>query len=555
MSFLIKKVTFFAFISLVAYAPIKAASFDAAQESAYAAAAHAHHNTNEYSHLSQEQKNERLLEAATYNNRKVMTISKTKSEHISNIKCRPCLLNIQCLAELLICGAEVNTTDANGMTALHHATGKGDIAAMKILMRHGADVNAKDTEGSEPIHFAAEYGHAEAIQLLIDHDANVRAQNNSTIAPIHCAANHNHVAAMEVLLDNGADVNHANRHNEHPLHYAAAGGSFETVELLLQHRIGKLRVRAAAVNAEANNHVTPLCAAVIHGQVETAELLLARGAWAYRPGNQHTHYRGRHPMHYAAIGGNPIAIKQLIARGGQVSTIDDWCNQDTPLSLAVKHCRDKAVRTLLAHGATMHDIHPDKFARFVAGKKHMVALHLVLDHEHANLNPQNESAKIALMAETAWSLPVGIIQLIATYKGLEQDEQIVLGTSNLEPDKKVSLGSAFINTCYRKTLDTPTTGFVIPRLEHKKAALEHAKIWLEQENDPVKQAHLQQHVTFLEKIVDPEQKYLIKRLTRKAFATLPPSRRTQPHLPPQLPPVREEHTPSSDICATMIAIS
>jgi tankyrase len=56
---------------------------------------------------------------------------------------------------LLAAGADVNATDKNGVTALHHAVRFRNPAAVKALIEHGADVNQVCRKsGSTPLHRA-----------------------------------------------------------------------------------------------------------------------------------------------------------------------------------------------------------------------------------------------------------------------------------------------------------------------------------------------------------------------------------------------------------------
>lgn len=52
-------------------------------------------------------------------------------------------------------GADVNTADARGITALGLAVGYNKVALVKVLIEGGADVSKTDTKGSTVLHYAA----------------------------------------------------------------------------------------------------------------------------------------------------------------------------------------------------------------------------------------------------------------------------------------------------------------------------------------------------------------------------------------------------------------
>jgi len=83
-------------------------------------------------------------------------------------------------------GANADFADEEGRTALHFASGYGDIEAMKLLLDAGADVNAKDGSGNTSLHYSAGYGCTEASVLLVEFgvDTSVRNDEGKTAADV-----------------------------------------------------------------------------------------------------------------------------------------------------------------------------------------------------------------------------------------------------------------------------------------------------------------------------------------------------------------------------------
>ncbi len=80
--------------------------------------------------------------------------------------------NAAMVGALLKSGADPNSTDERGTTALMTAAASGSGAAVEMLIDHGAEVNAREgAHGQTALMFAAALGRAESIQALLAHGA------------------------------------------------------------------------------------------------------------------------------------------------------------------------------------------------------------------------------------------------------------------------------------------------------------------------------------------------------------------------------------------------
>ena len=153
------------------------------------------------------------------------------------------------------------------------AAERGDVAAVKALLKDGADVNAAQGDGMSALHWAADRGDAALAEVLLYAGANTQAQTRiGQYTPLHLAGKSGSAEVVKALLKAGADVNvRTTTSGVTPLHLAAASGSAAAVNVLIDAK--------ADVNArESEAGQTPLIFAAGLNRVDTIKALLARGA-------------------------------------------------------------------------------------------------------------------------------------------------------------------------------------------------------------------------------------------------------------------------------------
>ena len=188
-------------------------------------------------------------------------------------------------------GADVNSTDKMGQTALHGACAEGHSDIVARLLRAGADINIADlsgakanikshlpllavagegpsevvealleaktdvnqvhlTTGHTALHLAAKAGREDLLQLILNKKATVDVRDKRGRTALHFAASQGHVNCTSLLLDHGADPNSKTEAGTTALHWAAVMCSLETVKELLS--------RGADVNARNNDGFTAM---------------------------------------------------------------------------------------------------------------------------------------------------------------------------------------------------------------------------------------------------------------------------------------------------------
>jgi ankyrin repeat protein len=124
----------------------------------------------------------------------------------------------------------------HGMSALHEAAKRGDIATCITLLDYGASLELKSDpkyKSMTALHFAAEGGHSAVIKLLIAQGAALEAQSSSQSTPLFRAARSGSLEAVEVLYSAGSDINASTWDNWTPLFQALTHGFVDIAARLL----------------------------------------------------------------------------------------------------------------------------------------------------------------------------------------------------------------------------------------------------------------------------------------------------------------------------------
>ncbi|BFF98258.1 protein phosphatase 1 regulatory subunit 12A [Drosophila madeirensis] len=199
--------------------------------------------------------------------------------------------------QLLDQGADINTANVDGLTALHQACIDDNLDMVEFLVERGADINRQDNEGWTPLHATASCGFVSIARYLVENGADVAAVNSDGDLALDLAIDVQHMAMIDymekIVQELNIDVEQARKAEEqamlsdakkwlrsdaaevdrpHPktgataLHVAAAKGYTKVLSLLLAGR--------GNVDRQDNDGWTPLHAASHWGQRETSEMLV-----------------------------------------------------------------------------------------------------------------------------------------------------------------------------------------------------------------------------------------------------------------------------------------
>ena len=106
---------------------------------------------------------------------------------------------------LIANGANLDTTDQHGFTALMVASYSGDVEIVRLLLEAGALVDKKDSSGYTALMYFCSAGNLPCVRLLLEHGASVNEANHDCSTPLMFAAQQGHNEIVRLLLDKGAD--------------------------------------------------------------------------------------------------------------------------------------------------------------------------------------------------------------------------------------------------------------------------------------------------------------------------------------------------------------
>ena len=226
---------------------------------------------------------------------------------------------------LLQAGANPNTcSSCDCIPPIVEAARSGDIATVEALLKSGADINSRDASGASALHWAIAHGRNNVVQYLLEHNAMTEVPTTRTnVCMVKCYD--------ELDIKAGST----------PLHIAAATANEIVVQQLLQ--------AGAHVNTEDANGDTPFTAAAKCANVPIMQLLRQAGADINKTNKQGNNafdslnYRAQaqqvllaihylteigvkpaatNPLTCASRGQNQSALRLLVEKGYRISPTD-----------------------------------------------------------------------------------------------------------------------------------------------------------------------------------------------------------------------------------------
>jgi ankyrin repeat protein len=179
------------------------------------------------------------------------------------------------IGRLLDQKANVNETQADGMTALHWAAYHDDLDTAKRFIAAGADSKAANRYGVTALSLACTNGSTAIVELLLEAGADPNTTLPGGETALMTASRTGRLGPVKALLARGAQVNVRERKGQTALMWAAAEGNVEVVDALLK--------AGADFRSRLRSGFTPLLFAVREGRTKVVFRLLQAGADVNEP--------------------------------------------------------------------------------------------------------------------------------------------------------------------------------------------------------------------------------------------------------------------------------
>lgn len=248
------------------------------------------------------------------------------------------------IKRLLDAGVDVNLSDRNNVTALHHAASPGHLEVVKVLIQAGANVNAAKYCGDTPLHYAAQRGHIDVVKELIQSGAGANYLASGGKKPSEWAKEKGHHEIVQFLAPYTIDLC-----DPLALVDSMGKGHWRDIDAIFQAKSKRIKhfPEYITINTTTKYGTSALHKAAENGHVETVDYLVQNKANV-----NILDFLNMTPLHSAATMGHSDIISTLLEAGANINAVSTTGN--TALILAATHGHVEAVKTLILAGADVN---------------------------------------------------------------------------------------------------------------------------------------------------------------------------------------------------------
>lgn len=164
------------------------------------------------------------------------SINPYKSEYNELARQAACTDDAEKLLKYVTMGVDMNAQIPanNGQPLLCWAANNNSKRAVMLLLAMGANINALNCHGNSALIHATWKGHLEIVQILLDNGAKVDiAATESKMTALYLASNWNHSDIVYALIKAGASLDLCNKDGNTPLHDAMRLKHAKIIKMLL----------------------------------------------------------------------------------------------------------------------------------------------------------------------------------------------------------------------------------------------------------------------------------------------------------------------------------
>ncbi|XP_074831656.1 E3 ubiquitin-protein ligase MIB2 isoform X2 [Carettochelys insculpta] len=229
-----------------------------------------------------------------------------------------------------------------GRTALQVAAHLGQVEVVKILLQAHANIDLRDEEGDAALHYAAFGNQAEVVRVLVSQGANADLLNNTKCTALYVAVSKGYTEIVQILCEHNCDVNLPDSFDDTPLHYAITTDLKSIIEILTEVP----NIDFTVPNRQGFNL---LHHAALKGNQLAIKKILARARQLVDAKKED----GFTALHLAALN-NHLEVAEILIREGRCDVNLRNNRDQTPLHLAVAQGHTDLVQLLVHEGSDVN---------------------------------------------------------------------------------------------------------------------------------------------------------------------------------------------------------
>ncbi|RSL82168.1 hypothetical protein CEP51_005353 [Fusarium floridanum] len=238
----------------------------------------------------------------------------------------------------------INEQDILGLTPLHYAIIFRASPIAGPFADNGAEINTPDIRGRTALHYLcrSKRPNDEWMNVMLSLGARIDVQDVDGVTPLHLAALHNLESHARLLLEAGANFNLLDKMGYSPLWWAVRGGAQQVAKMLLE-RLGQDGLDKTLERICDNHGRTTLHIAAMSDQAPFIGWLASLCDLSTLMQTEDSFVKT--PIHLAAQAGKKDAVDRLVHLGSDTRAQDRF--GETPMHLAAKNGHTDTVRRLL----------------------------------------------------------------------------------------------------------------------------------------------------------------------------------------------------------------